>query len=95
MKKQVDFSLRVFELNPNEAGKSSAQVSTYIRDNYLVDGWEVQNTEVAQVTAGSIFVAVTFVKYGYETLPSESESVGVPVKRGPGRPKIVEEVVPA
>lgn len=62
-RKQVDFAFRVLEYAPLEAGKSSADNSKYLKDNYLDLGWEILKTEVTQVAANSIFVAVSLLKY--------------------------------
>lgn len=88
--KQIDFDFRVYPVGNTEGNYNHLQLSEEIRTQYLQNGWDVLKTEVSQVSANVIYLAVTFVKYAEEVQGVELEA-----KRGPGRPKKVEEVVPA
>lgn len=85
MRKQVDFSLRVFEYNPTEPSKTSQANSAYIKTNYLDNDWEILSTEVTQVAANSVFIAISFIKY--ENVEQvRSKSIGEPETLD-GKPK--------
>lgn len=64
MRKQTDFDVRVFPLgNGGNDTMTHMQVSDFIRDNYLKNGWDVLNTETNQVSAGVIYFQVVLVKW--------------------------------
>ena len=100
MRKQVDFDFRVYPVGATEGTYNHTQLSAEIRTQYIEQGWEVLKTEVTQVSANVIYLAVSLVKY--QELPSivpmysgvQGGGQVDEVKRGPGRPK-KEEVVPA
>lgn len=92
MSKQVGFDFRVYPVGNTEGNYNHQQLSDEIRTQYLERGWDVLKTEVAQVSANEIRLAVTFVKN--QEIPSVVPVELVEEKRGAGRPK-KEEVVPA
>lgn len=64
MRKQVDFDVRVFPLgNGSNGSMTHEQVSQYVRENYQTKGWEVFSDHVNQVSAGTIYYQVSFVKW--------------------------------
>jgi hypothetical protein len=65
MRKQTDFDVRVFALGTGAGGESMTheQVSQYVRDNYLANGWEVLSVHTNQVSAGVIYLQVVLVKW--------------------------------
>lgn len=85
-RKQVDFD--VISENVGNAGEKQILLGRVHK--YLSEGWEVLNTHVPQSGSGALTITVVFVKYEDAHEDSVEE-----VKRGPGRPKKVEEVVPA
>lgn len=90
-RKMTNFDLRVYPVGGKEGTYNHQMLSDEIRTQYIEQGWEVFETEVAQIVADTIYIKVTFVKYAHEPSVVDTES---PVKRGPGRPpKVVEEVV--
>lgn len=96
--KQVDFDFRVYPVGNTEGNYNHQQLSDEIRTQYLEKGWEVLKTEISQVTGQVIYLAVSFVKYETPATPEASVSTEQAVdafRRGPGRPKKVEEVAPA
>lgn len=91
MRQQVDFEFRVFRYSPASPETSSPANSEYIRREYLAKGWEILNTEIAQVSSGEVMLGISFVKYILV-----AEKPPVEIKRGPGRPaKANEDSVPA
>lgn len=91
MRKQTDFKFRVYPVGNTEGNYNHEMLSAEIKVQYLDKGWEVLNSEVAQVTGQQIMLAITLVKYEQDEV---NALVGEEVKRGPGRPK-KEEVAPA
>jgi hypothetical protein len=86
-RKMVDFVFRQIELNRIEEGKSAEDWRAWVRDNYLLQGWEILSTEIARAEANSVFLGISLVRYAEEPAPSVE-------KRGPGRPpKAVEDAV--
>lgn len=64
MRKQIDFDVRVFALGNGANGSMThEQISQYVRENYLQDGWEVFSDNVNQISAGVIYYQVAFAKY--------------------------------
>jgi len=65
MRIQTDFDVRVFGLGNGAGGESMTheQVSAYVRENYLANGWEVLSVGTNQVSAGVIYLQVALVKY--------------------------------
>ena len=63
MRKQTDFIFRQIELNRIEEGKSADDWRKWVRENYLDQGWEVLNTQIARAEANSVFLGISFVKY--------------------------------
>lgn len=64
MRKQTDFDVRVFPLGNGANGSMThEQVSQYVRENYLAQGWEVFSDHVNQVSAGTIYYQVSLAKY--------------------------------
>ena len=61
--KQVDFDFRVYPVGQQEGSYTHELLSKEIREQYLDQGWSVLSTEVSQVSAGVLFLAVSFVKY--------------------------------
>lgn len=93
MRKQIGFDLIVENAADPVTGKFQL-VQRVV--NAQMQGWEVLNTHVAQVGAGSFNLAVVLVRYeGVPEIGSVTDGSEAEVKRGPGRPKKVEEVVPA
>ena len=99
MSKQIDFDFRVYPVGGD--GYNHQQLSDEIRTQYLEKGWDVIKTEIAQVSANEIRLAVTFVKNQEvaSVVPADSASIDInqavdAFKRGPGRPK-KDEGVPA
>lgn len=63
IKKQVDFSVTV---RPFVQTISPQTVIDEIKARYpFEDGWELFNTEIAQVGGNEIFMAYTFIRYEY------------------------------
>lgn len=96
MRKQVDFDFRVYPVGATEGTYNHTQLSAEIRTQYIEQGWEVLKTEVTQVSANVIYLAVSLVKYQElpSIVPMYSGDKAEEIRRGPGRPK-KEEVVPA
>lgn len=65
--KQTDFVFRQIEYNAVEPGKSSADWSAWIRDNYLSQGYQVLSAQVVRAEANSVFLGITFVKFEDDT----------------------------
>jgi hypothetical protein len=64
MRKQIDFDVRVFALGNGANGSMTReQVSEFIRENYMGKGWEVFSDHINQVSGGSIYYQVVFIKY--------------------------------
>lgn len=96
MRKQTDFDFRVYPVGNTEGNYNHETLRAEIKAAYIDRGWEVMSTEVSQVSANVIFLAITLVKYEEVADPiREPEAEAIEAKRGPGRPKRVEEVVPA
>lgn len=70
MRKQVDFDVRVFALgNGANDTWTRERVSAFVRDEYLIKGWEIFDVNTNQVFGGSIFYQITFLKYEDVALP--------------------------
>lgn len=66
MRKQVDFDVRVFQISANpeqNGGMTHDQVSAFVRENYLKNGWEVLSAQNVQIAANAVSVQVNLVKY--------------------------------
>lgn len=65
MRKQTDFDVRVLALGNGAGGESMTheQVSEFVRETYLKNGWEVLSATPNQVSAGVIYLQVVLVKY--------------------------------
>jgi len=64
MRKQIDFDVRVFPLgNGANDTMTHEAVGAFIRENYLLKGWEVFDVNANQVAAGTIYFQVTLLKY--------------------------------
>ena len=67
MRKQTDVVIRVLALANVDAGMeqmTTATASRFLRETYLIHGYEVISTQVAQVSsAGVINICFTLVKY--------------------------------
>lgn len=81
MRKQTDFIFRQIELNSIEQGKSAEDWRKYIKQNYLDQGWEVLNTEIARAEANSVFLGISFVKYENVEVPPFPETAEVEIKK--------------
>lgn len=89
MRKQIGFDV----ISENIGNQQEKQVLLGRVQRYLDAGWEVINTHVPQSGSGALTITVVFVKYEQEEV---NALVGEEMaKRGPGRPKKAEEVVPA
>lgn len=97
MKKQTGFDV----ISENVGNPQQKQILLGRVQNYLDAGWEVIGTHVPQTGSGAITITVVLAKYEYDDglVLVESRTVddegNLTVKRGPGRPKKVEDVVPA
>lgn len=65
IKKQVDYVFRLLKYSSVEEGHSTEGWSTWIREVYLAEGYEVLSAEVVKVDANDVFVGIHFVKYEY------------------------------
>ena len=94
-RKMTNFDLRVYPVGGKEGTYNHQMLSDEIRTQYIEQGWEVFETEVAQIVADTIYIKIVLVKY--EEVPdalSELVATQSVAKRGPGRPpKVAEEVV--
>jgi hypothetical protein len=89
MRKQIGFDV----ISENVGGDFGKRVLLERVQQYLDAGWEVLSTFVPQSSSQVITITVTLVKYEYYDVDFPVDGV-VEVKRGPGRPKKVEESVP-
>ena len=65
IKKQVDYVFRLLKYSSVEEGHPTEGWSTWIREVYLAEGYEVLSAEVVKVDANDVFVGIHFVKYEY------------------------------
>lgn len=64
-RKQVDFDFRVYPVGPAgaEGAYNHEQLRQEVVAQYVANGWEVLSTEVSQVSANVLYLAISFVKY--------------------------------
>lgn len=79
MRVQTDFVYRQLEYSPVDPTKSTQANSEWIRDNYLVHGYEVLSTAVVRAEANSVFLGISFVKW--EDIPESVEDVVIASKK--------------
>jgi hypothetical protein len=93
MRKQIGFDV----ISENVGSEPQKQILLGRVQRYLDAGWEVIGTHVPQTGTGTITITVVLAKYEHGEVGSvgESETLTGETKRGPGRPKKAEEVVPA
>lgn len=91
MRKQIGFDV----ISENIGNQEQKQILLGRVQRYLDAGWETINTHVPQSGSGALTITVVFAKYEYEEVVEASEDETATVKRGPGRHKKAEEVVPA
>lgn len=65
IKKQVDYVFRMLKYSSVEKEFSTEGWSTWIRNTYLDEGYEVLRSEVVKVDANDVFVGIHLVKYEY------------------------------
>ena len=64
-RKQVEFDFRVYPVGPAgaEGSYNHEQLRQEVVAQYIASGWEVLKTEISQVSANVLYLAITFVKY--------------------------------
>ena len=90
MRKQTGFDVVSENIGQEGVGK---QVLLGRVQQYLDAGWEVLSTFIPQSSSTAITITVTLVKY--EEVYADYGIAEDTTKRGPGRPKKVEEPVVA
>ena len=82
-RKQVDFDFRVYPVGQGDGNYNHQMLSDEIRTQYIANGWEVISTEVTQVSANVLFLAVSLVKYENEVSNSgtKAQVLGTPVSK--------------
>lgn len=63
MRKQTGFSFRQYRYSAVDPTAARVVVDEGIRQEYLLQGWEVFHVDVTKVDVNDVYVNIAFVKY--------------------------------